>query len=189
MRGLGGPLSVAGAPSVLPSTLLGSFRASPWGVLSALLLTHPGWNYVQKLVNRGHCQDHRQLSAGTVQAPGGLSRTQSTGLHKYASGHGGCSLQNNRTGGWRPSPMCSGCEHELWPLPACQGERETLDLKVLVPSVPDTCRAPHGPGIGLGTEDLAKIAHVYGCQCPLEVGTDGCQHGKHCPTRVLCRCL
>lgn len=72
------PLSEAPSAPCLPP-LLSGFRASLWSVLSALLLTHPGWNYVQKLVNGGHFQDHRQRSAGTVQVPclpKGLSRTE-----------------------------------------------------------------------------------------------------------------
>lgn len=112
--------------------LLSSFGASLWSVLTLLLLTHPGCNYVQKLVNRGHSQDHRQCSAGTVQVlclPQGLSRT-------WYWPSWVCFLGKETAHCRAINP---GWESKIWPLPASQGEVETLEPEVLVLPHPAFC--------------------------------------------------
>lgn len=79
-----------GHPVLCLPTLLNIFGASLWSILSALLLTHPVWNYVQELVNRGQklAQDQRQFPAAPCLSQG-VFPGHRTGLMDVLLGGGG----------------------------------------------------------------------------------------------------
>lgn len=122
----------AGPLRALPSYPSQQLWGQPPGGLSALLLTVPGWNNVQRLVNRGHCQDPRQPSAGTMPTLVVFPGHQALAFMGWLLGVEGWSLQNSIVGSWWPSPRDPVCGCEPWPLPACQGNGGTLDLEVPV---------------------------------------------------------
>lgn len=133
----GGLLSLAGLPVLHLPTCSGAG-------LSALLLTHPGWNYVQKLVKGGHSRDHRQLAAGAVQ----VLRLQDPEcwLHGCTFGGGGAAHSRAiRLEAGGPThcptafPILLQVEGKLWPLPACQEEMKTLELEVRALPHPARC--------------------------------------------------
>lgn len=144
-------------------TLLTIFGASLWSILSALLLTHPGWNYVQKLVNRGHSQDQ----SSSLQLPAcPRGSFQDTVLASWVCFWGrGLLPAEPYSGRLVAFPVHPGWESKLWPLPACQGQVETLEPEVLVLPHPAFSHAPHVPGTVLGTPGFGGK-----CQQPPAVG-------------------
>lgn len=128
---------------------------------------------MQRLVNRGHCQDPRQPSADTIPTLLVFPGHQALAFMGWFLGVGGWLLQNNIVGSWSPSPRDPVCRGEPWPLPACQGNGGTLDLEVLVLLSSHLWKLlspppSQVPSTVLGAEHSAGIAAVYSRLCSLE---------------------